>query len=220
VILHLPDVTHIDTQVWSVDIGLTDAAVEALRALLAASSAGQAPATDQVHCPFCLDRPFTGPADARDHFTAEHPEQDLVGDGPWPLLKQAPTDQTADRAAALRWAADALGRMDYDTDSSDYGYDTYRDAWNGGVMDAAEKLRRLADETPDPQTTPATFADGGVNDIRALYALHEAITTAGGELTRPVHRAIDNLRAVWDQELHREQNRRPAAGARQDGAES
>jgi hypothetical protein len=48
VILHLPDVTYIDTQVWSVDVGLTDAGVEALRALLAASSAGQAPATDRA----------------------------------------------------------------------------------------------------------------------------------------------------------------------------
>ncbi|CAM5249879.1 hypothetical protein SGLAM104S_01600 [Streptomyces glaucescens] len=52
----------------------------------------------------------------------------------------------ADRAAVLREAADALGRMDYDTDSNDYGYDTYRDAWNGGVMDGATLLRRMADE--------------------------------------------------------------------------
>lgn len=51
-----------------------------------------------------------------------------------------------DRAAVLREAADALGRMDYDADSNDYGYDTYRDAWNGGVMDGADLLRRLADE--------------------------------------------------------------------------
>jgi Asp-tRNA(Asn)/Glu-tRNA(Gln) amidotransferase A subunit family amidase len=48
--------------------------------------------------------------------------------------------------AALREAADQLGCMDYDTDSNDYGYDTYRDAWNGGVMDAADRLRRMADE--------------------------------------------------------------------------
>lgn len=50
------------------------------------------------------------------------------------------------RAAVLLEAAEALGRMDYDTDSNDYGYDTYRDAWNGGVMDAAAVLRRVADE--------------------------------------------------------------------------
>ncbi|WP_405964797.1 hypothetical protein OG713_34675 [Streptomyces sp. NBC_00723] len=54
--------------------------------------------------------------------------------------------ETTNRAALLLWAADELGRMDYDTDSNDYGYDTYRDAWNGGVMDGAEKLRRLAAE--------------------------------------------------------------------------
>ncbi|MDJ0460629.1 hypothetical protein, partial [Streptomyces sp. H27-C3] len=54
------------------------------------------------------------------------------------------------RAAELRAAADAIGRMDYDTDASDYGYDTYRDAWNGGVMDAAGVLRRMADEEQQP----------------------------------------------------------------------
>jgi hypothetical protein len=61
--------------------------------------------------------------------------------------------EQADRAAILREAADELGRMDYDTDKNDYGYDTYRDAWNGGVMDGAEHLRRLAAEAPDGQET-------------------------------------------------------------------
>lgn len=31
VILHLPDITHLDTQAWSVDIGLTHDALAALR---------------------------------------------------------------------------------------------------------------------------------------------------------------------------------------------
>ncbi len=31
VILHLPDITHLDTQVWSADIGLSSAALAALR---------------------------------------------------------------------------------------------------------------------------------------------------------------------------------------------
>lgn len=52
----------------------------------------------------------------------------------------------ADRAATLRDAADELGRMDYDVDANDYGYDSYRDAWNSGVMDGAGLLRRLAGE--------------------------------------------------------------------------
>lgn len=34
-LLHLPDITHLDTQAWSVDIGLTDEALAALRATLA-----------------------------------------------------------------------------------------------------------------------------------------------------------------------------------------
>ena len=75
-----------------------------------------------------------------------------------------------------------------------------------------ERLRRLAAEaqqpTPAPaEEVPAVFADGGVNDIRELYAVHEAITASGGQLTRHVHRAVDALRAVWDRELRREQQR-------------
>jgi hypothetical protein len=31
VILHLPDITHLDTQVWSADVGLSSAALVALR---------------------------------------------------------------------------------------------------------------------------------------------------------------------------------------------
>lgn len=62
--------------------------------------------------------------------------------------------QAADRAAILTEAADELGRMDYDTDSNDYGYDTYRDAWNGGVMDGADLLRRMAAEDPAAAARP------------------------------------------------------------------
>ncbi|MFB7867314.1 hypothetical protein [Streptomyces sp. NPDC056069] len=39
VILHLPDITHLDSQAWAVDIGLTTDALEALRALLLAHPA-------------------------------------------------------------------------------------------------------------------------------------------------------------------------------------
>ncbi|KOU20940.1 hypothetical protein ADK52_25460 [Streptomyces sp. WM6372] len=35
VILHLPNINYLDTQVWSVDIGLTQAGLDDLRALLA-----------------------------------------------------------------------------------------------------------------------------------------------------------------------------------------
>jgi hypothetical protein len=67
-----------------------------------------------------------------------------------------------DRAAVLREAAEALRRMDYDNDSNDYGYDTYRDAWNGGVMDGAGLLRRMADEAQpaQPQTGEARPGEG------------------------------------------------------------
>ncbi|MFE2384473.1 hypothetical protein [Streptomyces misionensis] len=66
-----------------------------------------------------------------------------------PAAASAVVSPPPSRAAVLLDAADELGRMDYDTDSQDYGYDTYRDAWNGGVMDGADKLRRLAAEAHD-----------------------------------------------------------------------
>lgn len=43
VILHLPDFTHLDTQVWSVDIGLTDEALAALRNVLNEQADGSQP---------------------------------------------------------------------------------------------------------------------------------------------------------------------------------
>ncbi|MEU3426618.1 hypothetical protein [Streptomyces gardneri] len=49
--------------------------------------------------------------------------------------------------------------------------------------------------------------DGTVNDIGDLYAIHEAITDSGGQLTRPVHRALDALRTRWDLALRHEQQR-------------
>lgn len=78
-----------------------------------------------------------------------------------PKAASKPADRAAEfelrgtaeiRGAVLREAADELGRMDYDTDSNDYGYDTYRDAWSGGVMDGADLLRRRADEEQQPET--------------------------------------------------------------------
>jgi hypothetical protein len=64
-LLHLPDITHLDTQAWSVDIGLTDEALAALRTLLAGQSRDvehcthYRPVHDQHHtspvtgCPWC-----------------------------------------------------------------------------------------------------------------------------------------------------------------------
>ncbi|NED31044.1 hypothetical protein [Streptomyces sp. SID8499] len=43
VILHLPEITHVDTQVWSADVGLTAAGLAALRTLLAEPALQQPP---------------------------------------------------------------------------------------------------------------------------------------------------------------------------------
>lgn len=53
---------------------------------------------------------------------------------------------------------------------------------------------------------PETF-NGTINDIGDLYAIHQAITDSGGQLTRPIHRALDALRNRWDLALRHEQQR-------------
>jgi hypothetical protein len=63
-------------------------------------------------------------------------------------------------------------------------------------------------------TEPHTYADGGASDIYQLYALHAAIKDSGGNLTRPVHKAIDELRAAWDRALrHAQASAAPPAPA-------
>jgi hypothetical protein len=48
VILHLPEITYLDTQVWSVDIGLTHAGLAALRALLHDNQEASRSSTDRT----------------------------------------------------------------------------------------------------------------------------------------------------------------------------
>jgi hypothetical protein len=170
---------------------------------------------------------------------------------------------TAGRASVLREAADALGCMDYDTDSNDYGYDTYRDAWNGGVMDAADRLRRMADETatetPDDtlHACPGRWGGPGCrcfDDEPAAGARQDETATETPDAPHPPHdswlvewradggdwnvaypthdhaKALDRLARGrqdapdWQWRIVRETTtytvEQPAAGARQDGAES
>lgn len=84
-----------------------------------------------------------------------------------------------------------------------------KNPWDTFVRPAMRELqgavKAVTGAADDQPTEPRTFSDGGVDDIRHLYALQHAITDAGGELTRDVHKAIDALRAVWDRELRSEQ---------------
>ena len=58
-------------------------------------------ATTPVYCPLCPDvRPLATPVDAVAHFRSHHPEQRLVGTGPWPKL--ATDDGPAEQCLA-RW---------------------------------------------------------------------------------------------------------------------
>ncbi|MDX2513875.1 hypothetical protein PV355_01670 [Streptomyces stelliscabiei] len=102
------------------------------------------PTTEQTALRDCIRRALCEAAGFGFAWGTDMLEPDEYGEVADAVLAVLPAP--ADRAAGLREAADALGRMDYDTDSHDYGYDTYRDAWNGGVMDGADLLRRLAVE--------------------------------------------------------------------------
>jgi len=98
-----------------------------------------------------------------------------------------------DRAAVLRWGADELGRMDYDTDSHDYGYDTYRDAWNGGVMDGADLLRRLADEAavvPPPALTEEGRLRAQVEVLQQDAERDRGLAKVGARCMRVGHQGL------------------------------
>lgn len=96
-------------------------------------------------------------------------------------------------AAAFREAAEALGRMDYDTDSHDYGYDTYRDAWNGGVMDGADLLRRLADESavvPPPALTEEGRLRAQVEVLQQDAERDQGLAKVGARCMRDGHQGL------------------------------
>jgi hypothetical protein len=82
----------------------------------------------------------------------ELPGTDRMTTGP-SAVTCSTVEPPVDRPAVLREAADELGRMDYDVDASDYGWDTYREAWNSGVMDGADLLRRMAAEVPENEAS-------------------------------------------------------------------
>ncbi|GAA1887757.1 hypothetical protein GCM10009837_06920 [Streptomyces durmitorensis] len=151
----------------------------------------------------------------------QHSDSGLVIDDPRNIavaavsaLRTTPADRDLrDRVTEIvnRLAAHAKGFQDV-LDESDRG------PWGRLVCGDIDELRTaladpaLADRAAVP---PRVFADGGVNDLRELYALHHVLRDAGVEPTRPIHKAIDALRSAWDRELRREQLRRMAAAKTQ-----
>jgi hypothetical protein len=118
------------------------------------------------------------------NFSDEDSAKINAGEAADAVLKALPAP--VDRAAVLLEAAEALGRMDYDTDSNDYGYDTYRDAWNGGVMDGAEELRRLAADAPATEEQPAQPRIDETQDADPIETSTEAALGQAEERLRQV----------------------------------
>lgn len=123
VILHLPEITHLDTQVWSADVGLTaENLIAGLRLAAAAVSAAVTPPTQAA------DEAALAPLKAK--------------------ARELEARRLAEhRAAVLREAADAL----------DAGMERFFGEWPDeprnspyalGQRDAANELRRMADEGP------------------------------------------------------------------------
>ncbi|WP_262059692.1 hypothetical protein [Streptomyces sp. STR69] len=93
---------------------------------------------------------------------------------------------SVDRATVLNEAADALGRMDYEADSQDYGYDTFRDAWNGGVIDGAAELRRMAVEAQQQTGSGSLELPGpkfkeNAESLNGAVVLNEAARTIAAD---------------------------------------
>jgi hypothetical protein len=148
VILHLPDVTYIDTQVWSVDVGLTDAGVEALRALLAASSAGQAPATDQTALRDRIAEALMRWAErgnSPQYAAMRRPETVRANAYSRADAVLAVLPPPADQAAILHETADAIAQMRIGAEDSNP--DDHVRGYNDGLDHVVAELRRRADET-------------------------------------------------------------------------
>ena len=85
-------------------------------------------------------------------------ELDEYGEHADAVLAVLPAD--TGRAAVLREAADAVWAMDYEADGKDYGFDSIKDAWDGGTMDASKYLRRMADEAQQVCVHPQGYEGG------------------------------------------------------------
>jgi hypothetical protein len=76
---------------------------------------------------------------------AEYPRADAV-------LAALPV--TADRATVLREAADTVFALDFDELRATSQFDSHRQAWDLGTIDASTALRRMADQTQPAEAQP------------------------------------------------------------------
>lgn len=161
------------------------------------------PDTDPVRCPLCPDaRILDTPADARAHFTTVHPEQRLVGSGPWPLLANREQPAPADRAALRDRIAATL-------DEAFQSFDPERteDAQLSGHL--ADAVLAVLPAPADRAAVLAATADevervftAEMDDARAL-SLHEALIVLRSKLPCTCARS---------QGLHEKSCRRYVAG--------
>ncbi|WP_159107031.1 hypothetical protein [Streptomyces coelicoflavus] len=145
----------------------------------------------------------------------DHRHQYEVADAVLAVLP-ATTDQTADRAAVLREAADHL-------DNSE----RLRDLTDDHMLDinaAANELRRMADETQPAETEGARCSCGGRFPVSHLHAdAHQPAAGAQPECTASLSgsclREAESETACDTEDGECVHGGQPAAGARQDGAQ-
>lgn len=139
-ILHLPEITHLDTQVWSADVGLTAEGLAALRTALAAVSAAVAPPTNRAElrdriAEVLTEAYLTAPEDSA---VMEHCADAVLAVLPEPadVADEVDADTVANRAAQV------ITTMGAEIRELKHSRDRYRTAWLSARHRVA--LRRTA----------------------------------------------------------------------------
>lgn len=191
-ILHLPEITYVDTQVWSVDVGLTDAGLSALREALvpsAVEAGDRAALRDRIaaairRAPFEELRSDWSEPNGPLKITAL---VDDLADAVLPVVLSEPTDQAAAELASLAVNA---GRALQDEKRH------YQIACEENARLRAEVERLRADQAAvratalsEPERTMLRYA---------LDQAQEAIWSQGG-FTEEDQAAVDSLRRLADE---------------------
>ncbi|MDX3034954.1 hypothetical protein [Streptomyces scabiei] len=168
-------------------------------------AADRAADVDPVRCPLCPDaRILDTPAQARNHFATVHPEQRLVGSGPWPLL--ANREQPADRAALRDRIADGQGEpaelrdLPREVRRLVHAVDRMRGDWAESSDERrAELWRTLHDASDAVWNRPLSVLPAPAD--RAAEELAKRVTRAIFALKSPAPPGSEHYRAGWDDGL-------------------
>lgn len=208
-ILHLPEFTHLDTQVWSADVGLTAEGLAALRAALVSPAAVEQPANQTTPSLRAGLRDRLAAAiwerqnPGRRYADCEHPwGADAEADADavlavlyreWPWLRAEAEDEQlrTDQAALRQRIAQALEEADYRPDMR-----------RGDLADAIMPV------LPEPADRAAVLNAAALHLYTALFpAVYDDM---GQKAAEGVNRAVSELRRMADETATETQRRCPS----------